>query len=627
MTSDARRIVHEDAEERRDAPLPGNARLSALGDLHALLRLLPHRWWTTPSLVVLGLLSSIAETMGVTMVILFFYSAAGDLKNAVGTAGAFGKAMTGFASRFPNAHTLALVVFLLIIARGLLAFGYNWIGGSVGARISEAARNEIHKQYLTVAYDFVQRQEQARLMDVLGTESWLIASAQESFTRLIINTCAILVFGLCLVTLSWKITVVAAAGTLLTSTALRLLSAPVRALGSQVKAVHQSLGERMLITLQGMRTIRAFAQEDAHHESFVEASAIARRAALELHRLTSILDPLTEIGYLAVLCVLIAGSKWLKADFTTTLTAVALLYRLQPHVKQFEYNLLYMAQLEPTLRSVREMLDRNDKTYLPDGEIAIDDIHADIRFENVSFAYSASPRRALDGVSFTLPAGKTTALIGVSGAGKTTVVNLLLRLYLPDSGRIVVDGRPMETLKRTGWLGLLAVAGQDVDLIEGTVQDNIRMSRAGATDAEVEDAATVAGISEVIAERTDGYANWIGAQGLSLSGGQRQRLGLARAILRDPRFLMLDEAMSALDRGLEDRVRSAISERFPHRMLLLITHRLETVLSADHVVCLDEGRVLEEGRPATLLGNPNSALVRLLNLRPPAPTQTADLSN
>jgi len=213
----------------------------------------------------------------------------------------------------------------------------------------------------------------------------------------------------------------------------------------------------------------------------------------------------------------------------------------------------------------------------------------------VTFQYEKGSEPALKDVTFEIPAGVTTALVGASGAGKTTIINLLLRLYQPSSGRIWVDDMPLEEVRRTDWLKLLAVAGQDVDLIEGTVIDNIRMADINATEAEVVAASRIAGVSEFVEELSEGYATWIGQQGMRFSGGQRQRIGLARAILRNPEFLMLDEAMSALDRTLEERIRGAIHERFAGRTLLIITHRVETVVDAEHVIRIEEGRVVEEG--------------------------------
>jgi ABC-type multidrug transport system fused ATPase/permease subunit len=609
----------EAGTDRRPEKRASSRRGSTLRDLLALLKATPTPRWATPALILLGLASSFAETLGISLVVLFLYSAMGHMGEVSATGGALGALFGAAARGLGGGAALALTIFLLIVARGVLALAYGLISSSVSNRISETVRNGIHRQYLEVAYDFIRRHDQAELMQILGTESWLVAGAHASFTRIIINFCSIFVFAVFLFALSWQITVIAIVGSLLISRGLRSLYAPAWELGKEVKRIHQALGERMLVSLQGMRTIRAFGQEAVHHGAFVEFSAKARRTSLQLERLYGVLNPLTEIGYLAILCLIIGAAGWMKISFANTLAAVALLYRLQPHVRELEGNLLYLTQLEPQLRSVRTMLDRGDKEYLPAGDRPISGLRREVRFENVSFAYRGAREVALRNATFTIPVGATTALLGASGAGKTTIVNLLLRLYLPDGGAIRIDGADLREIRRSEWLGMLAVSGQDIDLIEGTLEDNILMARADASDAEVAKAAEMTKLSEMIEALPDGYGNWIGQQGLNLSGGQRQRLGLARAVLRDPQLLILDEAMSALDRELENDIRFALNRHFAGRTVLLITHRLESVLSADHVICIDRGRVQEEGSPHELLSNPTGALSRLLNREPNEP--------
>ncbi len=579
-------------------PAPGRARRAAIEHLSRLLRITHSPRWATPVLITLGLAASFAETVGITLVVLFFYSAMGQIDQASSVGGVLGRALTHASGWFGSSLQMAAVILLLIVARGGLAFANNVISAHVSEQINEKARNLIHEQYLTASYGFIQRHEQAQLMEVLGTESWMIAGAYRSLTRIVIGAASILVFALFLLALSWQITLIAVVGSWLISRGLRRLSEPAQELGKRVKRVHQQLGEHMLLTLEGLRTIRAYGQERLHQQRFVRSSGEARRASVALTRLSSLLSPLTEVGYLAILCVIIAGSGLWGTSFATTLAAVALLYRLQPHAREIESNLFYLAQVEPQLRSVRMMLKRDDKHYPQPGHRPMHALHKGIRFDHVTFQYPGSASPALVDVTFEIPAGATTALVGASGAGKTTIINLLLRLYQPASGTIWVDDMPLEEVRRTDWLGLLAVAGQDVDLVEGTVIDNIRMADNGATEEAVVAASRIAGIAGFIETLPEGYQTWVGQQGLRFSGGQRQRLGLARAILRNPDFLMLDEAMSALDGELEGEIRGAIEDRFAGRTILIVTHRPEAVRKADHVVHIEDGMVAASGEDA-----------------------------
>jgi ABC-type multidrug transport system fused ATPase/permease subunit len=604
MSDEPRDISEENA--------PGKTRRKALSELLRVLSFTPNPAWVTPALVILGLLSSLAETVGITLVLLFFYSAMGQLDTVELIGGLFGNALRQASAWLGSPAKIASGVLVLIVARGLLAFAYSVLSADVSERISEIVRNLLHRQYLSVSYSFVRLHEQAQLMEVLGTESWLIAKAYTSLTRLIVNCCSIFVFAAFLLAVSWQITLIALAGSLIISFVLRRLSEPARILGERVKHVHQGLSEQMLMTLQGMRTIRAYGQQDFHEQRFARFSSEARSASMALARLSSMLNPLTEIGYLGILGVIIFASGLWSSTFVTTLAAVALLYRLQPCVRELEGNLLYMAQIQPQLSSVRRMLETSDKDYPSPGHRPIASIAKGLRFQNVTFRYQSGGVPALADASFEIPVGGTTALVGASGAGKTTIINLLLRLYQPSSGTIFVDDAPMDEIVRADWVSLLAVAGQDVDLIEGTVIENIRMADSNATEEDVVAASHVAGVAEFISDLPEGYETWIGQQGTRFSGGQRQRIGLARAILRDPQILMLDEAMSALDRGLESQIRRAIEKNYTGRTILIITHRVETVLNANHVIHIEQGRVAAQGPPQDLLLDPDGALFRAL---------------
>ena len=575
-------------------------RLSTLRDLRTLLEIVPAARRAAPLLIFLGLAASLAETIGISLVILFLYVTMGRLGSGNGAARMFGSAAEWAMHLLGGTAPLAVAIFALIVLRGWIAYWYSRISAELSAQISEAARNAIHRQYLDVSYDFIRRHSQAELMDVLGTDSWAVASAYRAFTRIIINLSAILVFAAFILMLSWQITLAAAISAILVSIFIGRLSQPVAALGATVKAEHQSMGGRMLMTLQGMRAIRAYRREAVQHAHFVESSAAAREGLTRVERLSAAIGPATEVGYLAILCLIVAGANLLAIDFQATLTIVALLYRLQPHLREFEDNLLSLSHTEPQIRAVRAMIDRTDKTFPQDGHEPLPNDYLAIVLDGVDFGYDG--QAVLRDVSLTIPHGKVTALVGASGSGKTTIVNLLLRLYEPDQGRLMVGDTPLASVRRADWLGQIAVAGQDIDLVEGTVRDNVRMARPDADDAALARAYRLSGLSDFLAGLPHGDESWIGQQGLNLSGGERQRVGIARAVLRDPDLLILDEATSALDGALEAQVRANLHAHFAGRTMLIITHRLETVRAADHVVQLTDGRVIGAGSPDEMFG-------------------------
>ncbi|MBI1211144.1 MAG: ATP-binding cassette domain-containing protein [Alphaproteobacteria bacterium] len=224
----------------------------------------------------------------------------------------------------------------------------------------------------------------------------------------------------------------------------------------------------------------------------------------------------------------------------------------------------------------------------------------EIRFENVVFAYEPE-RTILHGISFTVPAGKTTAVVGPSGAGKSTISRILYRFYDVASGRVTIDGQDIRDVTQNSVRAAIGIVPQDTVLFNDTIRYNIRYGRIDATDAEIEEAARLAQIEPFIRELPEGYSAMVGERGLKLSGGEKQRVAIARTILKNPPILMLDEATSALDTHTEREIQAALQGVSRGRTTLVIAHRLSTVVDADEILVLDHGRIVERGRHSDLL--------------------------
>ncbi|CAN5576891.1 ABC transporter ATP-binding protein [soil metagenome] len=248
-----------------------------------------------------------------------------------------------------------------------------------------------------------------------------------------------------------------------------------------------------------------------------------------------------------------------------------------------------------------ELLDESPE--VPDPVSAVDFPFGvgEVVFQDVSFAYGAGAS-VLDHLNLTLPAGKVTALVGPSGAGKTTVSSLLYRFYEPKSGSISIDGVAIDHVKRTSLRENIGIVPQEPVLFNGTLRENIRYGRLNATDEEIAVAALDANVAEFVASMPDGYDTMIGERGITLSGGQRQRVAIARAVLKDPRILILDEATSALDNKSEALVKDALDRLMKGRTTLIIAHRLSTVQGADQIAVLADGKIVETGTHDDLIG-------------------------
>ncbi len=268
-------------------------------------------------------------------------------------------------------------------------------------------------------------------------------------------------------------------------------------------------------------------------------------------------------------------------------------YRLSPFLASLGKLRMQLMVALPDVEVLYDAL--NQKTnYIEDGDFELKNIEKEVRFENVSFSYK-NKKDIFRNVNFSIEKGKTTAIVGTSGAGKSTLINLIARLFDPEDGRIVIDGIDLRKIKHSSLINLIGMVSQDTFIFNGTIKENIIFGLKDVTDERLLDAVKLANASDFISHFPEGYETGVGDKGLKLSGGQRQRLAIARAILRDPKILILDEATSSLDYHSEALVQSAINIASKNRTVIVIAHRLSTVIRADKIIVLDHGRVVEEG--------------------------------
>ena len=314
----------------------------------------------------------------------------------------------------------------------------------------------------------------------------------------------------------------------------------------------------------------------------------------------SFIEAMTALGSL---CVLTLGVWFLtQGDMTRTqlILSVVLSTAAFAPISDIARTI---KQLMETAASARRVFEVHDEPVpVLDGPGATTPSTAPaIRFEQVSFAYGDREPQALHDVSFDLPAGRTTALVGPSGAGKTTCANLLLRFWDPNAGRVAIEHDDIRSFELDNLRGQIALVSQDTYLFNDTIRNNLRLGRPDATDEEVEDAARQANAHAFIMSFPDGYETTVGERGAQLSGGQRQRIAIARALLKNAPVLILDEATSHLDAVNEQQLRLALDRLMEGRTTLVIAHRLSTVRDADQIIVLDDGDMVEHGTHEELL--------------------------
>ena len=402
---------------------------------------------------------------------------------------------------------------------------------------------------------------------------------------------------------------------------LRYVSKRLRSATREAVELNSHVLGAMQETIQGITIVKAFTMEDQLRGKVEAIIDEAERRSNRIARLTERTAPMTETfagfaisGVLAYAAYRSIYGDVMPGAFFAFVAALLMAYDPARRLARLQVSLERAAV---NARMIYEVLDLKPRQAdRADAKpLAITD--ASIDFRNVRFGYSEG-ETILKGVSFTAEGGRTTALVGPSGAGKSTVISLIPRFYDPAEGEILIDGQDIAHVTKQSLRNAIAYVSQQPYLFEGTIRDNIRYGRPEASDAEVEAAARHAYAHDFILAQPLGYDTPVGENGVTLSGGQRQRLSIARALVRNAPILLLDEATSALDTESEQAVQKALDEAMSGRTVVVIAHRLSTVVRADKIVAMQDGRVMEEGTHEELAARENGLYARLNNLQAPA---------
>lgn len=546
-----------------------------------------------PLVLVVGLAGAGLEGLGIGLVIplLAVVTQSGDL----GSSG-FATWLRGFAADLePSARVgiIALAMFALIALKNLLAFGNSALTAYICGQAGHKIRTALSRQLLTVDYPFMRDQEPGRLMNILSAESWRAADAVNASLGLLVNaSAAVILFGF-LLALSWPLALVITLALALMLVVHGFLARRLQAPSRLVSDESGKLTARMLDVIHAAQLIRLFNQQAREQSRFNAASDAVRTGVLRLHVRSALLVPLSEILFAGVFLGVIVSAWGWGFSFPLVATFMVLLYRLQPYVRNLQVCWGQLWGWSGALEAVDWLLQADQGSPAPTGIRRHAALSTSIAFDRVTFSYADGARasEALREASFLIPARKATGFIGRSGAGKSTIVQLLTRLVEPFDGAILIDDVPLREIDPAHWRSRIAVASQDLDLVNASVLDNIAYGVPSATPADVERAARLAEAHDFILALPEGYGTLIGAGGTRLSAGERQRVALARALLCEPDILVLDEATNAVDGVSESAILETIKRRSGRCTTLLISHHHRTIAVCDRVVILDQGRI------------------------------------
>jgi ATP-binding cassette, subfamily B, bacterial MsbA len=570
-------------------------------DVRRLFSLVRPYPWLLPVLVFLGIAASLAEAVGIGLLIpllgaLLQPGETESLSALERTARAVVADETG-AVRYPF---LAGLILLLILIKTVILTAYAYVASSMTGRIAMDMRVSLWDRIANAEMAWFSRSDQGQLLNIIENQTYRSTEALAMLTMVIVSLCTLLVFGAFLFVLSTPLAlVVLAAGTPIFLLVRRLTRVANR-YGHELGRAHAGLAGRIMELLAAMKTIRVFNQQAAETRRFAATADRLRKVFLRAEVLARSVPPLLELIYLPVFFTVIAFALFTGVSVPVMLAFLVLLYRMQAPVKLLDGARVALAEYTPALEDVDRLLstapdERRRIGGRPSGglkhRLVIDDVH---------FTYPGADTPALRGVSVELARGELIALVGPSGSGKSTLVNLLFGLYVPDAGRILIDGEPLDEMDIYSWREHIAFAGQDSELVSGSVRHNITFGAPAARSEAVEAVARSVHAHDFVTSLPLGYEADVGTRGAFLSGGQRQRIALARALLRKPDLLVLDEATNAVDTATEMAIQSAISELSGDTTILIIAHRTSTLEKVDRVLVMDEGRIVEDVPPSDM---------------------------
>ncbi|MTJ09043.1 ABC transporter ATP-binding protein [Anabaena sp. UHCC 0204] len=497
-------------------------------------------------------------------------------------------------------------IILTILLKNVANYVSALVSSSLSRTLTSDMREAGLKILLEVDIDYYAKTKVGDLINSLGGEISRAATAIGNFMKLIIIVITILVFVALLLSISWELTI---AATILLSFVTLINQYAIyqsKNLGKQLSEISKAYSIALMEILNGIRLVKATGNEDREYNRLTKLIRDREEADFKSQVNSQAIAPISEVtGIISLMLIVVIGrtlfANQISSFSTILITYLILLLRLLPFISQLNSLRSSFANTSSSVDIVADFLLYGNKPFMKTGTILYEKLKKGIHFNNLSFSYPNHKNPVLQDVDLYLPKGTTLALVGGSGAGKSTIAYLLPRFYDPTSGCITLDGRDLREFDLKSVRKSMGIVSQDTFLFNDSVRSNIAYARIDASDEDIMTAAKRANAYEFISKLPEGFETIIGDRGVMLSGGQRQRLAIARALLQNPEILILDEATSALDTVSERLVQAALDELSRDRTTLVIAHRLSTVRKADQIAVLDQGRVVEVGTHDELL--------------------------
>ena len=496
---------------------------------------------------------------------------------------------------------ISLLIPVAMVARGIFSFLNGYCMAWVSFRVLQDLRTELFRHVISQSLEFFNKAKSGKLISRVLNDTRMAQNALTSIAGNIVKDPIAVIVGVCvLVVMDWKFS-------LTTLVLFPICIVPVMIFGKKVRkagTAEENEAGTMAVILQesfaGVRVIKSFAREDYQIEQFEKSSAIQCHNSMKVRRSTDIVQPLIESVSACGVVLALFYVYYFNISFMKFIALCSGIFLLYNPLKSLSRIPMHMQKCLASTTNVFDLLHLKPAIQDAPNAMVLTKCRGGITFRNVNFSYGQDAK-ALQDVNLEVEPGKQYALVGASGAGKTTMLSLILRFYDPQAGVIELDGRDLRSISQQSLREHIGIVTQDTFLFHDTIYENIRYGRLDATEAEIHAAAKLAYAHDFILAQPEGYDTIVGDKGCLLSGGQQQRLAIARALLKNAPVLLLDEATSALDSESERMIQAAL-ERLAHgRTVIAIAHRLSTILNSDSIVVMAHGRIVDTGPHATLL--------------------------
>ena len=504
-------------------------------------------------------------------------------------------------------NLIALSLLGIYILRGLFVFGQNYLMEFVAQRVVCDLRDQLFNAMIRLrGLAYYEKHRTGGLMsyytnDVTAMQKAIIGPGLD-FLR---ESTVLIISIIMMLRLEWKLSLFLFVSVPLISVAVRKIGRKIKKIGRRVLEQMYEFTSVLQETLSGIRVVKSFAREDYEVRRFRRQMEANFRVIMKATRAESLLTPIVELLATVGISLIVwyGGREVIEGRLTAGSLVAFLTYaiNLSNPIKRLSSAYGKLQNAQAGCERVFGAMDFSPEVEDAPGATELPRVSGELRLDHVSFAYNPEDRLVIEDLDFLVEAGQMVALVGPSGAGKTTLANLIMRFYDVSSGAILIDGLDLRQVTQKSLREQVGIVPQDTMLFSGSIYENILYGRLEAEREDVLAAARAAHVSQFAEALPEGLETLVGERGASLSGGQRQRVAIARAILKDPRILILDEATSALDTESESLVQEALDRLLKGRTSFVIAHRLSTIFKADVIMVLDQGRLVEYGRHQDLL--------------------------